>query len=293
MVRSKGHRPGLVLVEPLGLLPVGASVPPSGPPLLPEPIVSDRILIVGDVHGCLDELDELVDVLAPTACDRLFFLGDLVDRGPDSVGVVRRVRALVDAHPGSLAVAGNHEEKALRLRRQGRPGHPWTSEMDAADWQFVESMPLFHRLPEVGALLLHGGLYPRFFETDGGLGEPPPKWHQGGGGRMNHLRRVLRVRNVDSSGAFSAGDGQGTDLVHWTEVYDGREGFCFFGHDPQLSRLGPLRAPHTTGLDTGCCFGGRLSSAVLSRGVDPARAEIVSVPARARYADPRSAHADD
>ncbi len=67
---------------------------------------------------------------------------------------------------------------------------------------------------------------------------------------------------------------------------DGREGFAFFGHDPQLAPPEPLRAPRALGIDTGCCFGGRLTAAIVPAGTPPAAATIVSVPARARYAEP-------
>ncbi|HEX8909086.1 MAG TPA: metallophosphoesterase, partial [Anaeromyxobacteraceae bacterium] len=57
--------------------------------------MSVRTIVVGDVHGCLEELDELLRLveLRP-GFDRLVFVGDLLDRGPDSLGVVRRAREL-------------------------------------------------------------------------------------------------------------------------------------------------------------------------------------------------------
>src|SRR6516164_9026001 len=64
-----------------------------------------RDIVIGDVHGCRDELHELLRVVGYRAPDRLVFTGDLVDRGPDSVGVVRDVRKL-----GAVAVMGNHDE---------------------------------------------------------------------------------------------------------------------------------------------------------------------------------------
>ena len=74
---------------------------------------------------------------------------------------------------------------------------------------------------------------------------------------------------------------------HWTAFYEGQEGHAFFGHDPQLAPPQPLLAAHATGLDTGCCFGGRLTAAVLEPDRSADRAELVSVPARHRYAIPR------
>src|SRR5512138_2797540 len=87
-------------------------------------VVPRRTIVVGDVHGCLEELDDLLVTAGYTpGKDRLVFLGDLLDRGPDPVGVVRRVREL-----GAECVLGNHEEKHLRYaaheaRRRDDPGY--------------------------------------------------------------------------------------------------------------------------------------------------------------------------
>jgi diadenosine tetraphosphatase ApaH/serine/threonine PP2A family protein phosphatase len=248
-----------------------------------------RSFIVGDVHGCLDELDELVALLDARAGDRFMFLGDYVDRGPDSVGVVRRVRELLARFPGSAAIAGNHEERALRSRERQRDGEAWTAAASDDDWRFLDGLPLLVRLPEHGALLVHAGIFPRFFEHYPTIGDVPAAWRKGGGKRGERLRMLLRVRSVDASGAFVGLGDERADARHWSSVYDGREGFCFFGHDPQLTPAEPLRAKHALGLDTGCCFGGRLSAAVLESGRGGFDATVLSVAARERYAEPRGA----
>jgi serine/threonine protein phosphatase 1 len=91
-----------------------------------------RLYAVGDVHGRLDLLDELLariedDILArPVASVALVFLGDLIDRGPDSAGVVERVRTLGAFPARVLCLLGNHEEMFLRAL-SGEPGvvHDW------------------------------------------------------------------------------------------------------------------------------------------------------------------------
>ena len=71
-----------------------------------------RTLVIGDVHGCLDELRALlVRCSFDGASDRLVLLGDLLDRGPDPVGCVQFAREL-----GAESVVGNHEETHLRFR---------------------------------------------------------------------------------------------------------------------------------------------------------------------------------
>ena len=102
------------------------------------------------------------------------------------------------------------------------------------------------------------------------------------------MRRFLRVRNVSSV------DGDMIELSkitsadpHWSTIYDGREGFAFFGHDPQINPPVPLIAPHAMGLDTGCVFGGCLTAAILVHGK---LVETVSIPAKREYAPPRKLH---
>lgn len=249
-------------------------------------------MFVGDVHGCLDELEALLAALDLRATDRLFFVGDLVDRGPDTLGVVRRVRDLLARHPGSAAVCGNHEEKALRFHERGRALEPWTLRASADEWAFLDGLPLVVPVPEVQAVVVHAGFFPSYFAKEGRVGAVGPGWRREKGKRAERRRRFLRVRRVSAAGEMIALGHEGAGDPHWSALYDGREGHAFFGHDPQLTPPEPLGAPHATGLDTGCCFGGRLTAAVVEVG-DPAReARFVSVPARAPYAEPRLIRTD-
>jgi len=244
-----------------------------------------RTIIIGDVHGCLHELKQLLDVIQPVCDDRLCFLGDLVDRGHDSIGVVRLVRKLLAAHPGSVCIMGNHEEKALRYRDRGRSLPVWSDKASAEDWAFLAGLPLIHRLPEYDAVLVHGGFFPAFFNSYGRLGEVPVDWRTANGKHAERLRRFLRIRRVNDKGNMvSLLQTKATDQ-RWAELYDGREGFAFYGHDAVINPAKPVLDKHAMNLDTGCCYGGRLSAAVLTPGVKPEQAEIASVPANNTYAD--------
>ena len=74
-----------------------------------------RTIIIGDVQGCLAELDALLDRVGLTSDDALYFVGDLVARGPSSLGVLRRVREV-----SARSVIGNHEERLLAAREARR-----------------------------------------------------------------------------------------------------------------------------------------------------------------------------
>ena len=72
-----------------------------------------RWLAVGDIHGCLAQLTELMEEVKPTAADRVVFLGDYVDRGPASAGVIDYLIEFAAAFPETIFLRGNHEQMFL------------------------------------------------------------------------------------------------------------------------------------------------------------------------------------
>ncbi|MGN6369990.1 MAG: metallophosphoesterase family protein [Phycisphaerae bacterium] len=86
-----------------------------------------RTFVIGDVHGCLGALDAVLDAVGPTGEDRVIGLGDFIDRGPDSKGVIERLMGLQRAGMFT-GILGNHEEMALAaregLKRPGELGLP-------------------------------------------------------------------------------------------------------------------------------------------------------------------------
>ncbi|MDX1925617.1 MAG: metallophosphoesterase family protein [Pirellulaceae bacterium] len=82
-----------------------------------------RTIAIGDIHGCSRALDGLIEEIKPTASDRLIFLGDYVDRGPDSRGVIDRLLSL-RKHCETICLLGNHEI-LFRSVLGGLPAEPW------------------------------------------------------------------------------------------------------------------------------------------------------------------------
>ncbi|MFC7153936.1 metallophosphoesterase [Halomarina halobia] len=107
----------------------------------------DRIVVVGDVHGCYDELLDLLDLLDPGEDDLLVFVGDLIRKGPDSRAVVELVRD----SPNMRAVRGNNEQKYVDDRVACPALAPVT--------EYIESLPIV--LSWDGAAVVHGGVDPR------------------------------------------------------------------------------------------------------------------------------------
>src|SRR4051812_16114737 len=75
-----------------------------------------RVLAIGDIHGCLHPLDDLLAWVKPAADDTLVMLGDYVDRGPDTRGVLDRLIELKRRHPRLVCLRGNHELMMLGAR---------------------------------------------------------------------------------------------------------------------------------------------------------------------------------
>ena len=120
-----------------------------------------RTLAIGDIHGCTTHLDALLAAVAPTPVDRLVFLGDYVDRGPDSRGVLDRLIALKETHQ-VVCLRGNHELMMTRARSDkseyrmwmqvggaqalgsygDKPGRSGTLDsIPEAHWRFIDNLP--------------------------------------------------------------------------------------------------------------------------------------------------------
>lgn len=247
-----------------------------------------RLVVIGDVHGCLEELEALLARVRLAASDRVVFLGDLVDRGPESAAVVRLARTVCAANPGSTCLLGNHEMKLLRSRARRASGKPvelpaYAMALTDEDWTFLEGLPVFVRDRARALVLVHGGFFPKLFTVlaDGRLPESAPRLDDLPRREADRYRCLAMVRDVDLSGN-SIGDGEGASGTwFWADAYDGREGMAIFGHVPLLK--GPSVFAHALGLDTGCVFGGALSAVVFHEEGDGAKYELVSEPARRVY----------
>ncbi len=232
-----------------------------------------RTIIVGDVHGCAEELDALLDAVAFTSGDRLVFVGDLVARGPDSLGVLDIAR-----RTGALVVRGNHEQKLLEWEAAQHGARPPVERPDIGklhrdvaralrpvDWSLLRSSKLWLDLPEHELRVVHAGIDPSLpFEK-----QKPDT--------------LLRIRTV----VVKTGKrGQRHEL--WGSQYAGPPHVVFGHNRPPGLQLHPW----ATGLDTGCVYGGRLTALVLAAGqkvprsVPARKALLVSQPARRMWFEP-------
>ena len=219
-----------------------------------------RTLIVGDVHGCREELEDLLEESGWEEDDQLVLVGDLVAKGPDSLGVIRLMREL-----GGLAVRGNHDQHCLKwwdAKCAGddlpdlKPAHQRVAdELEDEDWEWLAALPLWLELPEHDTLVVHAGLLP-----DLPLEDQDPY-------------DLMNMRSILDDGTPSRSYEEGTP---WPSVWPGPR-LVAFGHD---AVRGLQNRSHSVGLDTGCVYGGWLTGLWLPR------RDLVSVPARATYAEP-------
>jgi serine/threonine protein phosphatase 1 len=82
-------------------------------PRLPPTSTPDRLLAIGDIHGCRQLLQQLLEKVQPTATDQLVFLGDYIDRGPESRQVIETLLQLREELPRTVFLKGNHEQMLL------------------------------------------------------------------------------------------------------------------------------------------------------------------------------------
>lgn len=118
-------------------------------------------VIVGDIHACYNELEELLDKISPSSEDQIIALGDIVDRGPDN----RKILDLFTKNPQFMTIKGNHERKHHlshdRLCRAALSQQITKKELDK-DYiklvNYAKSLPLYLILDE--AILVHGAIEP-------------------------------------------------------------------------------------------------------------------------------------
>lgn len=213
--------------------------------------------IIGDIHGCYNELCELlgklgyiVDKLQATAYSpqhrKAVFLGDLVDRGPKSTEVLKLVMSMVKKEEG-FCIIGNHDNKLLRKLKganvQVIHGLKETLEqLEKETEQFKKEVEVFlehlvsHYVFDEGRLVVaHAGLREQF-----------------------HGMASKKVRDLAMFGETTGKlDELGLPIrIDWSSEYKGNA-LVVYGHTP---RAQAKMINHTINIDTGCVFGGKLTA---------------------------------
>lgn len=235
--------------------------------------------IIGDIHGCFDELMELLVQLGyqvqeldghyevtNEAGRKVIFLGDLTDRGPDAPRVLRLVMDMVK-NGLAFCVVGNHDEKLNRYLNGKDVPLKHGLEKTAAQ---LEPLPAAFKR-EVKDFLY--GLIAHYVLDDGRLVVAHAGLHE-----EMHGRAAAAVRNFCLFGETTGEiDEFGLPVRHdWAKKYRGKA-IVVYGHTPVPQ---PEWINNTINIDTGCAFGGRLTA------LRYPEQELVTVPAKAVYSEP-------
>jgi bis(5'-nucleosyl)-tetraphosphatase (symmetrical) len=258
---------------------------------------------IGDIQGCCDELKALLARLDFSADrDQLWFVGDLVNRGPQSLETLRTVRAL---GASATVVLGNHDLHLLALaygsKRKAKDGDTLDAILEAPDrdqlLEWLLGRPLAVYDEPRGDFLVHAGLVPQWSPRDAAklareveavlrddartlfdamYGNKPERWSD----KLRGMDRLRFVINVLTRMRFCTRDGtvdlkqkgapgeQPEEFLPWFDLPDraSRDVRVICGH---WSTLGFLRRKDLLALDTGCVWGGALTAVNLDAESEP------------------------
>lgn len=259
---------------------------------------------IGDIQGCGDEFEALLDILKfDPACDRVWLTGDLVNRGPRSLDVLRKVRSLGAA---AISVLGNHDLHLLAVAFTGAKAKRQDTLSDilaAPDCDellhWLRQLPLLHHDESLGYTMIHAGLPPQWDEATARscanevestlrddtrfvqllthmYGDQPDRWSDDltGFDRLRFITNCLtRLRFCHEDGRIAL-PYKGTiekappGLLPWFRPHDrrSRQMRIVFGH---WSALGYYDADGVLSIDTGCVWGARLCAVRLDQPVAP------------------------
>lgn len=265
------------------------------------------IYAIGDVQGCYDELQTLLNHIHFNADkDRLWFAGDIINRGPHSLQTLRFIKSL---GTNAITVLGNHDLHTLAVANgRGRQGKKDTIKdiLEAPDrdqlLDWLIHRPLMHYDQTLNVCLVHAGIHPQWTaeqalqlaeEVEAVLqsdksheffhhmyGDKPPKWSDklDGWDRLRFITNVFtRMRYCDDKGRLALRDkgapgNQPPGIIPWFAVRKRKtqNNRIIFGH---WSTLPNPNIENLYPLDTGCLWGGKLTAIK----VDEAMAEISQI----------------
>lgn len=229
-------------------------------------------VFIGDIQGCLHELDALLDLLAfDPSVHRIYCVGDLVNRGPHSLGVLRRLREI-----GADSVLGNHDLHCLAIHSGHRKRQKGDSlkkllRADDADelLSWLRERPLIMEWDDV--ILVHAGIHPRWDDPRAVAASLEERIRKGKiPFHSNKLAFLTRVRHCNAKGKRPRGNAKDLSaFLPWDEHYKGTK-MAVCGH---WALRGLVVKERLRALDTGCVWGGRLSAWICEED------RVISVPA--------------
>lgn len=225
-----------------------------------------RYIFIGDIHGCFEELVHLLDLLSPSINDRVISLGDFLDRGPFALECIDYWR-----EKDYMAVVGNHDDRIVQWSRGQNVPYAEGFEKTRKQFQkrpdlirYIADLPFVVYFEEIDTAAVHAALdvNNQSLEVDKEIA----------------LRgRFVRPLTNNSIEYLGLGKEKKSDNL-WVDYWRSNTK-VFYGHTP-TSDSRPFCKNNTTGLDTGCAYGQRLTAAIATQS---GSVEYVSVPAKRKY----------
>lgn len=220
-----------------------------------------RTIVIGDLHGMYEETVELLERCGASVDDRIIFLGDMIDRGPDNDKCVDLVMSIEEKQAEQACILGNHEQTHLEhvehVRVWGElPEMPKThtatrAQLQKKHYDYFRGLPLYIKLPEHNAVCVHAGVFPdRTIEEQ----------------RPHHLLHIQMINPEILS------DDHRREKTMWPSKVSDKDGWSFWTHHwkgPERVIFGhsvldrPLVLPTAVGIDGGAVFGGQLHALIL------------------------------
>lgn len=197
-------------------------------------------IIIGDIHGCLDAFQKLLRACKWSPDDQVILLGDTINRGPDSHGVLKLARKIK-----AIGLWGNHELRLWEARKRGSFNELKFSDQTTyksltdKDWSYLSTFKPYLAIEKWNLLLVHGGFIPGKTLED------------------HDVHTLTHIQVIEESGDF----GKRSDYPKgkfWCDLWKGPQ-FVLYGHTP---RAEVYQSPMGWCLDTGCVMGGKLTACV-------------------------------
>ena len=197
-----------------------------------------RTIAIGDVHGCADELESLLQKINPQDNDRIIQLGDLINKGPHNHEVIQLARAF-----NIEVILGNHEHRIIKYNKKEKTNLLKSYELktlkqlSTKDLKFLKKLPSLIYENKLNTIFVHGGFV------------PGTHWYN------QDLETISSVQVINKDGKYGKRKHNVNSKYwpyYWTEKID-----VIYGHTP---RKRTYKKNNTLCLDTGCVYGGHLTA---------------------------------
>lgn len=220
--------------------------------------------MVGDVHGCSKEFAQLIDILSWQSLDAIWTVGDLVDRGPDSAGVIdicidKNISSVMGNHDQSIL---NHQSKWLKdgLLPKNADKKQTLQQLQEKHFNYLKNLPSLHVVDSLGVIIVHAGLWPDI-----------PLYAQ----PHNVIRAQMVCPSVPGKVRWWGKDAilhesgkseeqnRAEGYERWYRLYDFHED-VIYGHSTVAQPMiyQSKKGGKCIGVDTGSCFGGSITACI-------------------------------